>query len=73
MPAVLNAANEVAVQAFLNSTITFLDIVAVIEATMTQHTPVPVTDAAVAIQADHWARECALLAVEERSVLKTAW
>jgi hypothetical protein len=45
----------------------------VIEATMTQHTPVPVTEAAVAIQADHWARECALVMVEERSILKTAW
>jgi 1-deoxy-D-xylulose-5-phosphate reductoisomerase len=73
MPAVLNAANEIAVQAFLNGTITFLDIAAVIEATMTQHTPVPVTEAAVAIQADHWARECALVMVEERSILKTAW
>jgi len=73
MPAVLNAANEVAVQAFLNGTIAFLDIAAVIEATMTQHTPVSVTEAAVAIQADRWARECALVAMEERSVLKTSW
>jgi 1-deoxy-D-xylulose-5-phosphate reductoisomerase len=72
MPAVLNAANEVAVQAFLNGAIAFLDIAAVIEATMAQHTPVPVTEAAVAIQADRWARECALVAVEERAILKTA-
>jgi 1-deoxy-D-xylulose-5-phosphate reductoisomerase len=73
MPTVLNAANEVAVQAFLNGTIMFLDIAAVIEAAMAQHTPVPVIDAAVAIQADRWARECALVAVEERAALKTAW
>lgn len=73
MPAVLNAANEIAVQAFLDSTIAFLDIPAVIDATMAQHTPVPVTDATVAIQADRWAREWALVTVKERSALKTVW
>jgi 1-deoxy-D-xylulose-5-phosphate reductoisomerase len=70
MPTVLNAANEVAVQAFLDETIAFLDIPAVIEATMAQHSPVPITDAAVAIQVDHWARECATTAVKERTSLR---
>jgi 1-deoxy-D-xylulose-5-phosphate reductoisomerase len=70
MPAVLNAANEVAVQAFLDGTITFLDIPAVIDATMAQHTPIPITDAAVAIQTDHWARAYATTAVKERSSLR---
>lgn len=70
MPTVLNAANEVAVQAFLDETIAFLDIPAVIEATMAQHSPVPITDAAVAIQVDHWARECATTTVKERSSLR---
>ena len=56
MPAVLNAANEIAVQAFLDGVIPFLGIPAVIEATMAQHTSVPLEDASVALQADHWCR-----------------
>ncbi|MGQ4806849.1 1-deoxy-D-xylulose 5-phosphate reductoisomerase [Candidatus Entotheonellaceae bacterium PAL068K] len=67
MPAVLNAANEVAVQAFLDETIAFLDIPAVIETTMAQHTPVPITDAAIAIRTDRWARDYAKMTVKERS------
>lgn len=70
MPAVLNAANEIAVQAFLDGKIPFLDIPVVIETTMTQHTPTPLREAAVALQADHWAREYARAAVKERSLLK---
>jgi 1-deoxy-D-xylulose-5-phosphate reductoisomerase len=71
MPAVLNAANEVAVQAFLDETIGFLDIPAVIETTMLQHSPMPLTDASVAVQADRWARTCAMAAVKEYSPLRT--
>lgn len=71
MPAVLNAANEIAVQAFLDGTIAFLDIPNVIEATMGQHSPVPLEDVSVALQADHWARECAKTAVKECRPLKT--
>jgi 1-deoxy-D-xylulose-5-phosphate reductoisomerase len=71
MPAVLNAANEVAVQAFLDETIGFLDIPAVIETTMLQHTPMPLTDASVAVQADRWARACATAAVKEYAPLRT--
>ena len=66
MPAVLNAANEIAVQAFLDGMIPFLDIATVIEATMSQHTPAPLAEVAVALQADHWAREYARTAVKER-------
>jgi 1-deoxy-D-xylulose-5-phosphate reductoisomerase len=66
MPAVLNAANEIAVQAFLDGMIAFLDIAAVLEATMSQHAPAPLADVAVALQADHWAREYARTAVKER-------
>jgi 1-deoxy-D-xylulose-5-phosphate reductoisomerase len=71
MPAVLNAANEIAVQAFLDDVIGFLDIAAVIETTMAQHTPIAITTAAVALQADQWARECASLAVKEYLLSKT--
>jgi 1-deoxy-D-xylulose-5-phosphate reductoisomerase len=71
MPAVLNAANEVAVQAFLDETIAFLDIPTVIEATMAQHAPEPIIDASVAMHADRWARECAMTAVKECATLRT--
>jgi 1-deoxy-D-xylulose-5-phosphate reductoisomerase len=70
MPAVLNAANEVAVQAFLDGIISFLDIPVVIEITMNQHSPVPITDANVAIHADRWARDHAETVVKERSSSK---
>ena len=71
MPAVLNAANEIAVQAFLDRALPFLGIPTVIEATMGQHTAVPLADASVALQADHWAREYAQAAVKEFAVSKT--
>ena len=71
MPAVLNAANEVAVQAFLDETIAFLDIPTIIEATMAQHAPEPILDADVALHADRWARECAMAVVKECASLRT--
>ncbi len=71
MPAVLNAANEIAVPAFLDGMIPFLGIPAVIEATMAQHTAVPLENASVALQADHWAREYARAAVKEFALSKT--
>jgi 1-deoxy-D-xylulose-5-phosphate reductoisomerase len=64
MPAVLNAANEIAVQAFLNGQIGFLDIPVIIESAMTQHDVVPLTDISTAMEADHWAREQANIAVK---------
>jgi 1-deoxy-D-xylulose-5-phosphate reductoisomerase len=64
MPAVLNAANEIAVQAFLDGQIGFLGISVVIEQTMTRHDVVPLTDIATAMAADHWAREQAEVAVK---------
>ena len=68
MPAVLNAANEVAVQAFLDGVIAFLDIPVIIDITMHHHTPISITDANVAIQADQWARQHAATVVKERSL-----
>ena len=65
MPAVLNAANEIAVQAFLDGVIAFLDIPAVIEETMAHHTTLPLSDVTVAMEADHWARAYASIAVNE--------
>lgn len=57
MPATLNAANEVAVAAYLQERIGFLDIAEVIRATMDAHTPRPVTTLEDALEADRSARE----------------
>lgn len=56
MPAVLNAANEVAVRAFLDRQIRFTDIARLVEQAMHAHTPVPATLEHV-LQADEWARQ----------------
>ncbi|MGE3540958.1 MAG: 1-deoxy-D-xylulose-5-phosphate reductoisomerase, partial [Candidatus Tectimicrobiota bacterium] len=71
MPAVLNAANEIAVQAFLDGTIPFLGIPTVIEEALAQHTSVPLNDASVALQADAWAREYTRAAIKEYALSKT--
>ena len=62
MPAVLNAANEVAVQAFLEGSINFLAIPKVIEAVMARHNVEALENISVALEADRWAREQATVA-----------
>jgi len=59
MPAVLNGANEIAVEAFLNGKIGFLDIPNVIEKTMKAHTQSSVDTIEAVIAADRWARDTA--------------
>jgi 1-deoxy-D-xylulose-5-phosphate reductoisomerase len=59
MPATLNAANEVAVAAYLQERIGFLDIADVIRATMDAHTPRTVSALEDALEADRCAREYA--------------
>src|SRR5262249_33241460 len=56
MPATLNAANEVAVAAYLKEKIGFLDIAAVIRGTMDAHSPGPVATVEDALEADRAAR-----------------
>src|ERR1017187_10454510 len=56
LPAVLNAANEVAVEAFLNRRVSFTDISAVVRRTMEQHQPVPHASLEQILAADAWAR-----------------
>jgi 1-deoxy-D-xylulose-5-phosphate reductoisomerase len=56
MPAVLNAANEVAVQAFLDRRIGFLGIPETIRRTMDAHRPSEVAHLDDALRADAWAR-----------------
>lgn len=64
MPAVLSAANEVAVKYFLDEKIDYTDIARVIKTTMDAHTPSPVRVVEDALKADLWAREEAEKIVE---------
>ncbi|MBI4690209.1 MAG: 1-deoxy-D-xylulose-5-phosphate reductoisomerase [Nitrospirae bacterium] len=66
MPAVLNAANEVAVEAFLRNAIGFNDIPAIIENTMHSHKNTTVTEIEEVVEADRWAREKARETIERR-------
>ena len=63
VPAVLNAANEIAVAAFLGRRLNFARIAAVIESVLQQHEAGPVRSLADALAADAWARERAQLAL----------
>jgi 1-deoxy-D-xylulose-5-phosphate reductoisomerase len=58
-PVVLNAANEVAVQAFLDRQLNFPDIAAVIETVMTKAAQGPIRSLEDVLQADAEARRCA--------------
>ena len=60
MPAAMNAANEVAVHAFLDRRIGFLGIAETIRRTMDAHTPVEVSTIEDALHTDAWARAKAL-------------
>ncbi len=57
LPAVLNAANEVAVHAFLDHRISFADIPKLIKGTMERHTIVRDPSLSDILEADRWARE----------------
>ncbi len=70
MPAVLNAANEVAVHAFLKKTIAFYDIPGVIREVMDCHTPCSKPDLQAVLQADAWARKEASKIIDARTVNK---
>jgi 1-deoxy-D-xylulose-5-phosphate reductoisomerase len=59
MPCVLNAANEVAVHAFLKSRIPFTQIPEMIDYVMCRHTVVPHPDLEDILEADRWARNIA--------------
>lgn len=65
MPSVLNAANEVAVGAFLRNKIRFTDIPRVIKETMKEHKTLSDADLNTIIEADAWARKKALEVIKE--------
>ena len=60
MPAVLNAANEIAVSAFLNEKIKIAEIPAIIQTTMKNHSVKINPAIADILDADYWARQEAL-------------
>jgi 1-deoxy-D-xylulose-5-phosphate reductoisomerase len=56
LPAVMNAANEVAVAGFLDRQVRFPDIWQIVEEVMNRHTAVAHPDLDAILQADQWAR-----------------
>ena len=68
MPAVLNAANEIAVEAFLSGAIRFTDIPSINLSVMEAHKTVPASSLEVILQADSWARDIATRTASTRTV-----
>lgn len=68
MPAVLNAANEIAVQAFLNDEIRLSEISRVIESVMNEHVAQPVTNLEIVLEIDTWARKRAASNFEKKAL-----
>ncbi|MEK6683501.1 MAG: 1-deoxy-D-xylulose-5-phosphate reductoisomerase [Nitrospirota bacterium] len=64
MPAVLNAANEVAVAAFLSGRIGLLEIARLIRKTMDGHVPQAAKSLEDVLEADRWGRERALKTIQ---------
>ncbi|HUC85889.1 MAG TPA: 1-deoxy-D-xylulose-5-phosphate reductoisomerase, partial [Candidatus Acidoferrales bacterium] len=56
MPAVMNAANEIAVEAFVNRKINFPQITETVRRVMAAHQPVPHPELEQILEADAWAR-----------------
>ncbi|HDZ24514.1 MAG TPA: 1-deoxy-D-xylulose-5-phosphate reductoisomerase [Desulfobacteraceae bacterium] len=70
MPTVLNAANEIAVSAFLSKKIGFLAIPDLIERTMDNHTPSPTRDIEQVMDADAWGRKTAKALLNEMQIFQ---
>ncbi len=68
MPAVLNAANEIAVGAFLRGKLSFLSIPRLVERVMDRHRPRDLTSVEDVMATDAWARETALDLLASRVV-----
>lgn len=67
IPAVLNAANEIAVEAFLAGRLGFTGLPEIIEATMGLHDTKKIESVADVTAADAWARETAAGLIEKRN------
>jgi 1-deoxy-D-xylulose-5-phosphate reductoisomerase len=69
MPAVMNAANEVAVEAFLSNQLPFVRIPTLIRATMEAHDPSKIVDLPSVLAIDAWARQKAQSLVAKHSTI----
>lgn len=65
LPAVMNAANEIAVQAFLDEEIRFTDIPEIIGHVMSSHRVLDSPDLSEIMLSDSWAREFAMKKIDE--------
>jgi 1-deoxy-D-xylulose-5-phosphate reductoisomerase len=66
MPAILNAANEIAVNAFLEGSIKFTQVPLLLQQVMEEHQVKEVHTIEDVLRADHWARERARALIEGR-------
>ena len=68
MPAALNAANEIAVNAFLDGALPFTKIPSLIRHVMEEHDMKPAQTLEDVLKADHWARETSRLILERKTL-----
>ena len=68
LPAVLNAANEVAVQAFLDEQIRFTDIADIVETVLSQASIYPAYSLDSILQQDAWARDAGYALIHDKGV-----
>jgi 1-deoxy-D-xylulose-5-phosphate reductoisomerase len=68
MPAILNAANEIAVSAFLEGSLKFTEIPLLLQRVMEEHEVKSVHTIEDILKADHWARERAKAILEGRKL-----
>lgn len=66
MPAALNAANEIAVQAFLDNKIRLSDIPRIIESVINKHEARLAVSLEIILETDNWARKQAMIFLEEK-------
>jgi 1-deoxy-D-xylulose-5-phosphate reductoisomerase len=69
LPAVLNAANEISVQAFLDGKIRLSEIAQINESVMNAHQIEPANSLETVLSADNWTRETARKMLEAKSVV----
>lgn len=68
LPAVLNAANEIAVQAFLDGQIRFTDIASIVESVLSQATNHNAESLETILQQDAWARDTGYALIHDKGV-----
>lgn len=66
LPTILNAANEIAVQAFLDENIRFTDITDIVEDVMSQATMQTANSLDIILTQDAWARDTAKILINEK-------